>query len=122
MLEVEASDALAPAAPPLSSQQHAPPSHFELSSNAIDMNGLFAEIEVPQAKPAPKPKAHAEQESVEVDLSIELGGFGTQPGSSETNPATTDRGRSRWSRRLSIRFDQLARRIEALGGDGARST
>jgi tetratricopeptide (TPR) repeat protein len=26
---------------------------------------------------------------VEVDLSIELGGFGTQPGSSEPNPATT---------------------------------
>ena len=54
-------------------------SHFELSSNAIDMDGLFGEIEAPQKVTAPKPQAHAAQESVEVDLSIVLGEFGSQP-------------------------------------------
>jgi tetratricopeptide (TPR) repeat protein len=59
-------------------QQEPQGSHFELSSNAIDMDGLFGEIETPQNVTAPKPQAHAAQESVEVDLSIVLGEFGSQ--------------------------------------------
>jgi tetratricopeptide (TPR) repeat protein len=59
--------------------------HFELSSNAIDLESILgdledAELELPVRRPPPpkkrgKPKAHAEQESVEVDLSIDLDGI-----------------------------------------------
>ncbi len=64
-------------------EEHGQPSHFELSANAIDMNGIFGEPDPPPpARPAPpqakaaaptKTQAHAAQESVEVDLSIVLG-------------------------------------------------
>ena len=52
-------------------------SHFELSSNAIDLESILgdledAEPEAPPPKKRSKPKAHAGQESVEVDLSIDL--------------------------------------------------
>jgi tetratricopeptide (TPR) repeat protein len=61
--------------------------HFELSSNAIDLQSILGDLEnedVEPQKPSPrpqaskkrgKPKAHAEQESVEVDLSIDLDGI-----------------------------------------------
>ncbi len=69
-------------------------SHFELSSNAIDLNSILGDLESvemeeekpparPAAAPAPqkraKPKAHAEQQNVEIDLSIDLDGI--KPGS-----------------------------------------
>jgi len=62
-------------------------SHFELSSNAIDLQSILGDLDSlepeGQAPPSPapaqkkraKPKAHAEQESVEVDLSIDLDGI-----------------------------------------------
>ena len=66
-------------------------SHFELSSNAIDLQSILGDLEeaepeaparpqlkaVPKAKP--KPKARAEQENVEVDLSIDLDGIKGKP-------------------------------------------
>src|SRR5438270_10382065 len=69
-------------------QEDPPDTHFELSSNAIDLQSILGdlddvdvELEAPAARPQPpakkraKPKAHAEQESVEVDLSIDLDGI-----------------------------------------------
>jgi tetratricopeptide (TPR) repeat protein len=48
--------------------KHGDPSHFELSSNAIDMDHVLGDPESPAAKTS----AHATSESVEVDLSIVL--------------------------------------------------
>jgi tetratricopeptide (TPR) repeat protein len=69
-------------------QEEPPDTHFELSSNAIDLQSILGDLddveveeEAPAARPQPpakkraKPKAHAEQESVEVDLSIDLDGI-----------------------------------------------
>jgi len=73
-----------------SEQAPAPPkrrSHFELSTNAIDLDSILGdsldqepETEPEAAAPIPmpskrKPKANAEQENVEVDLSIDLDGI-----------------------------------------------
>jgi tetratricopeptide (TPR) repeat protein len=63
--------------------------HFELSSNAIDLDSLFGELEAEAAAPAPAPrakkktskrksKAKGSQQSVEVDLSVELAGMKPQ--------------------------------------------
>jgi tetratricopeptide (TPR) repeat protein len=74
--------------------------HFELSSNAIDLESFFGELEAetpapppPRAKkksPRGKSKAHANQPSVEVDLSVELAGMKPQqalvPGPAQTEP------------------------------------
>jgi tetratricopeptide (TPR) repeat protein len=73
--------------------------HFELSSNAIDLQSILGDLgdddEEPEA-PAPPPppkkrakaKAHAEQESVEVDLSIDIDGIkpGAQLKPSKSQP------------------------------------
>ena len=55
-------------------------SHFELSTNAIDLDSILGDDEEPEPEtPAPipisskrKPKEPAEQENVEVDLSVDL--------------------------------------------------
>jgi tetratricopeptide (TPR) repeat protein len=74
--------------------------HFELSSNAIDLESFFGELEAetpaappPRAKKKSsrgKSKAHANQPSVEVDLSVELAGMKPQqalvPGPAQTEP------------------------------------
>ena len=74
--------------------------HFELSSNAIDVESIYGELEAetpaappPRAKkksPRGKSKAHANQPSVEVDLSVELAGMKPQqalvPGPAQTEP------------------------------------
>jgi len=61
--------------------------HFELSSNAIDLDSLFGELEAEAAAPAPrakkktskrKSKSQGTQQSVEVDLSVELAGMKPQ--------------------------------------------
>jgi tetratricopeptide (TPR) repeat protein len=78
------------AAPPKKPKDEPEDSHFELSSNAIDLQSILGDLdsidpdELEPERPAPppkargskpKPKAHAEQESVEVDLSIDLDGI-----------------------------------------------
>jgi tetratricopeptide (TPR) repeat protein len=57
-----------------------PAAHFDLGSNALDLESILGELEgrAPDAAPSNrkrKPKAHAEQESVEVDLSVDLDGI-----------------------------------------------
>ena len=62
-------------------------SHFQLSSNAIDLDSILGDLGDPDDVPAPSSKkrakrtahAAASQESVEVDLSIDLDGI--KPGS-----------------------------------------
>ncbi len=109
LAEVEGDDDHEPA-----EQEHDPPpavvppaprpaeqsTHFELSSNAIDLESIFGEFESetpaappPRAKkksPRGKSKAHANQPSVEVDLSIELAGMKPQqalvPDPAQTEP------------------------------------
>ena len=59
--------------------------HFELSSNAIDLESIFGDFEVETPAPPPprakkkssrgKSKASANQQNVEVDLSVELAGM-----------------------------------------------
>ena len=44
--------------------------HFQLSANAIDLDSILGEMDVPE--PPPSATAHAESEDVEVDLSIVL--------------------------------------------------
>jgi len=61
-------------------QEKEPAPHFELGSNALDLESILGELEgrAPDAAPSRtkrKPKAHAEQESVEVDLSVDLDGI-----------------------------------------------
>jgi tetratricopeptide (TPR) repeat protein len=71
--------------PPPRTAEHA--THFELSSNAIDLESFFGELEAettappPRAKKKPKrakSKAQTGQQSVEVDLSVELAGMKPQ--------------------------------------------
>ena len=81
-----------PAAPKTAPKDEPPDSHFELSSNGIDLQSILGNLEDaepeepvrPQktTKPAPPPpsgkrkgRAHAEQESVEVDLGVDLDGI-----------------------------------------------
>jgi tetratricopeptide (TPR) repeat protein len=74
--------------------------HFELSSNAIDLESFFGELEAetpaappPRAKkksPRAKTKGQANQPGVEVDLSVELAGMKPQqalvPDPAQTEP------------------------------------
>jgi len=63
--------------------QEADESHFQLSTNAIDLESILGDLEEaepglpspPPSRKRGKPKAHAEQESVEVDLSVDLDGI-----------------------------------------------
>jgi tetratricopeptide (TPR) repeat protein len=77
-------------------------SHFELSSNAIDLESILGDLDEPAPPPAPKKRskrtahAAAAQESVEVDLSIDLDGMhGSQaaPVSSAHTAAAEDADR-----------------------------
>jgi tetratricopeptide (TPR) repeat protein len=75
------------AAVPVSPPSQRPPehaTHFELSSNAIDLESIFGELEAEMRAAPPKPKKKtkrtksktpANQQSVEVDLSVELAGM-----------------------------------------------
>jgi tetratricopeptide (TPR) repeat protein len=84
--EVTASDVVHEEADPAPAPQKRR-SHFELSTNAIDLDSILGdsldqEPEMEPEAPAPssipskrKPKANAEQENVEVDLSIDLDGI-----------------------------------------------
>jgi tetratricopeptide (TPR) repeat protein len=75
-----------PVSPPPRPAEHA--AHFELSSNAIDLQSIFGEFEA-AGPPAPSPrakkktrrtksKAAANPHNVEVDLSVELAGMKPQ--------------------------------------------
>ena len=78
--------------PPVSSPAPRPvehETHFELSSNAIDLETFFGELEAEAAAPAPrakkktrraKSKAPANPHNMEVDLSVELAGMKPQSG------------------------------------------
>jgi tetratricopeptide (TPR) repeat protein len=46
--------------------------HFELSSNAIDLDSILGDFDSPAPTPASRPTAHAASDDVEVDLSIVL--------------------------------------------------
>jgi len=88
-------------APKTTPKDEPPDSHFELSSNAIDLQSILGDLDdvepdepvrPQQTKPAPPPpsgkrkgRAHAEQESVEVDLSIDLDGI--KPGARPSRAA-----------------------------------
>jgi tetratricopeptide (TPR) repeat protein len=95
-------------APPQRPPEHA--THFELSSNAIDLESIFGELEADTPAPAPrakkktrraKSKTPSNQQSVEVDLSVELAGMKPQdmvlpeaapaePEPEQTEPASND--------------------------------
>jgi tetratricopeptide (TPR) repeat protein len=77
---------VAPPAPKSAEQS----THFELSSNAIDLESFFGELEAETPAPPPPPRAKkksprrgksgapANQQTVEVDLSVELAGMKPQ--------------------------------------------
>lgn len=72
-------------------------SHFELSTNAIDLDSILGDLDdaEPEAPPPPpkkrgKPKAHAAQESVEVDLSIDIDGI--KPGGTAKSSTSAPAG------------------------------
>jgi tetratricopeptide (TPR) repeat protein len=95
--------------PPVSSPAPRPAeheTHFELSSNAIDLESFFGELEAETAAPPPrakkktrraKSKAPANPHDMEVDLSVELAGMKPQsavvpdPHHAEAEPGAAER-------------------------------
>jgi tetratricopeptide (TPR) repeat protein len=110
-------------------------SHFELSSNAIDLQGILGDLDslapedldVPTPSPPPqtkrpKPKAHAEQESVEVDLSIDLDGIkpGAKPVRGAAEPEAEEQ--SYQENDIDSVFAQMRTKASrATAGDGAEA-
>jgi tetratricopeptide (TPR) repeat protein len=113
-------------------------SHFELSSNAIDLQSILGDLNDvepeepvrPQKKAgAPPPptfgkrqpaKAHAEQESVEVDLSIDLDGIkpGSKPKASDA-PALEEEEPVQGNDIDSVFAQMRSKASRGTGGDGA---
>lgn len=79
------------------------PSPFDLSSDSIDMNGLFGEVDAPSSASGAKPKVHAAQESVEVDLSVDLDSVFEQMRDEASQQSAGEGGDGFLSRGMSLR-------------------
>jgi tetratricopeptide (TPR) repeat protein len=72
--------------PPSGARKKSEPApHFELSSNGIDFDDLFGDLEVP-APAKRKASADEDQENVEVDLSVDLDGINASRTSGSPTP------------------------------------